>query len=215
MKEIIIENSVYIALILGLIIGFFILSLLFKNMSKIYLLFLSSSFSFFSMISVLLFACFEELITFGSYIKGAVSTYGIYLFCPILIYCFYNKNDIKRIFDMFAVYVCPSMIFQRFRCILSGCCSGKTFFHTDFHWPTRESEIVFYFLVLLFFISEIEKEQIKKGCMFPVLMISYGLFRFVNEFFRIGNGIFHLAHIWSILSIIVGYSIYSELNKRA
>ena len=43
-------------------------------------------------------------------------------------------------------------------------------------------------------------------------MISYGAFRFINEFFRDnGSGLFHLAHLWSIITLIIGVCIYTEL----
>ncbi len=210
----IINNSVYIALFLGIIFGFFVLFVLYKTKSKQEILLLSVFFSSLSFFSVSLFAIFESIIASQSIHYGAISSFGIYFVCPLLISLLFKSLNKNEVFDMYAIYVCPSMVFQRFHCLVSGCCSGIQFFHTAYCWPTRESEIFFYLFMLFYFYREKKKEQIKDGIMFPILMICYGLFRFINEFFRIGEGVFHLAHIWSVLCLISGYSFFTEIKKR-
>ena len=131
MIEIITNYSIYFALFFGLVSGFIILNSLFLKSAIQNKFLICIIFSSFSLVAVLLFASFEDLISTHIFRFGAISSYGIYFFCPIFLYLlFFKKEDIHELFDMYAVYVCPSMVFQRFHCLLAGCCSGKSFFHT-------------------------------------------------------------------------------------
>ena len=211
-----IADSVYFYVLIGLITGFAILYsykdyFFISNAFKLF--YQCVLFSVFSVISVLLFAVFEQVITGHRVVFGAVSTYGVYLFCPIFIFLIFHK-DRKIVFDLFALYVLPSLFFQRIRCITNGCCIGKLIGINDYRWPTRESEMLFYIVMLLFFIRKKKHKDLKTGEMFPILMIAYGILRFVEEFFREGNGVIHLAHLWSILSIIIGYCLYLEFRPH-
>ena len=44
------------------------------------------------------------------------------------------------------------------------------------------------------------------GYVYPIYMLSYGIFRFIIEFMREANShsVLHIGHIWSIISILVG-----------
>ncbi len=213
--------SVYLFVLVGFVFGFVIL---YFNKDYFFvsgtpsLIFRCLLFSVLNVLSVLLFAVFEQLISGNAVHFGAVSTYGMYLICPLFIFLLFRKNH-REIFDSLAVYVLPSLFLQRIRCFFSGCCYGKligiNIFNTDiYRWPTRESEMVFYIVMLLFFIKEKKHNNIKTGAMFPLLMICYGAFRFVGEFFREGAGIIHIAHLWSVLTVIIGASIYVEYKKK-
>ena len=214
MPVFLVTYSIYIALLLGILVGSLMIFRLSKDHAFYYVLILSVLFSFFSLISVLLFASFEEIIISHSFHFGSISTYGLYLFCPFLIYLNFRKKDLRETFDLYSIYVCPSMIFQRIRCIIAGCCYGKTFFNTGYKWPTRELEIIFYLFTLAFFYKKINSEKHIKGTLFPLLMIMYGVFRFIIEFARFGSGLIRLVHLWSIISIIIGYSILVELSNQ-
>ena len=47
-------------------------------------------------------------------------------------------------------------------------------------------------------------------------MASYGAFRFLEEGFRDASGasFVHLAHLWSILALIIGISILAEVKRN-
>lgn len=217
MYELIAEYSIYIALLLGYFTGFFVLRSIFKKSKNNSLWLLCLIFTFFSLLSAFIFASFEELISLHRFHFGSISTYGVYFICPPFLFCVFRKKsreDLKELFDKYAVYICPSMIFQRLHCMLAGCCGGKEIFRIGFFWPTRETEIIFYFLILLFFCNRISTGKYSKGTLLPLLMCFYGVFRFVNEFFRTGIGLIRMAHIWSVLSIMIGYAVYIELKKH-
>ena len=52
--------------------------------------------------------------------------------------------------------------------------------------------------------------------MYPLYMYSYGIFRFIDELFRDADtaSLFHIAHVWCIIALCLGISIYTELKKR-
>ncbi len=218
MTETLIQNAKPIAIIIGILIGYpFMLQRKEKlhtdKQMQVFLLCLL--FSFLSVLSAALFASFERVLTGKGFSFGGLSMYGVYLFCPLFFFPLVPKRYRADYFDCLAVYVIPSLILQRVSCFLSGCCYGDVIPSTSFRWPTRETEILFYILVFLFLKNKEKDQNVKEGALFPYLMISYGIFRFFNECFRYSDssGLFHLGHIWSVLAVIVGWSVYTELRK--
>lgn len=227
MKEFIAENSTYAAVLAGFLLGIPAVRLSRNKGIKIPL-YLDSlkclAFSAFSVISVLLFASLEGLIGGKGFHVGAVSTYGAYLIAPLFLLLIFRK-DRGLVFDDFAVYVPVSLLLQRIRCIINGCCIGKIMGSSGMRWPVREAEIVFYTVMLICFVAYRRKSYNAskskyigvKGIMFPLLMICYGCLRFLLEFLR-DNGkasLFHMAHIWSVLAVLTGLSIYIEIKRRS
>lgn len=217
----ILNNSKYIAILMGLLAGF---PLMWQIRSKIGLqkswqvLLLCLFFTVTSVFSALLFASFEKLITGHGFSIGAISTYGIYFFCPLMLLAVTGgKRDlIRNGFDMYAIYAMPSLFFLRINCLLSGCCGGTSIFGTHLHWPTRQAEMVFYAVMLIVLIRR-EKQGAPPGQGFPLIMASYGCFRFIVEWFRISEGtsLLHLAHMWSVLAAAFGLALFFELNRSA
>lgn len=169
--------------------------------------------------AALLFADFESLLRGGSTAGGAVSTYGVYFLAALAVFVCakLTRQNARGYLDLFALYAIPSLFLMRCNCILSGCCTGKNIFGTQIHWPTRESELVF-FVVFFLVLLRLERKNEVPGQLFPILMVSYGCFRFINEWFRTGDELvwkLHLAHIWSIICIGIGLSIWLELKSRA
>ncbi len=203
--------SVYTFVLLGFCLGFPLMLIRRKKNEKFsYLFVLSLVFSLVGIVSVLIFGTLEKIVEGKGFSVGAVSTYGLYLIGPFFLLLFKNR---KQVFDGYACYVLPSLFLQRIRCIHSGCCQGTLIGSTGMRYPVREAEMVFYIGMLLFFLWKEKHSDIREGSLFPILMMSYGTFRFIEEFVREGTGLFHLAHVWSVLTILLGYSIYKELAK--
>ena len=217
MYEFIKDNSVYIAVLAGLIIGTPLIMPLEKADTKKgrwRAVPHAAVFSVVSVVSVLLFASFEKVISGEGFSIGAVSTYGVYLIAPIFLLLIFRQDRALR-FDQFAIYALPSLFLQRVRCLFTGCCYGKLMAGSELRWPVRESELVFYAVLLIVLIYMYNCGKLKSGTLFPVLMISYGTFRFLNEFFRDnGAGLFHMAHMWSIITLIIGVCLYIELSPN-
>lgn len=150
---------------------------------------------------------------------GTVRIYGVFFFESLILLAIVKlvHLNVEGFFDSLAIVTIPSMFFGRIGCIISGCCGGKLIPGTSMRWPTRESELLFYIVVFLVLLR-MEKSKHTRGQLFPFLMVTYGCFRFVNEFFRIGKVLtmgLHLAHVWSIFSVIIGASIIFELKLQA
>ena len=161
---------------------------------------------------------------------GAFSLFGAIFFLPLFYYLLakLTKRKTADVFDVFTVSMVFTLLCARVNCLFAGCCQGKCIHGvTGPQWPTRELEIAFYVVILTFLILWILKKK-NYGELFPLYMVSYGIFRFVIEFFRISlddqisyqtsgkysNNIFHLSHLWAILSVCIGLSIYYEVRKK-
>ena len=170
-------------------------------------------------VCVKFFAVMESGFDFEN--AGNMSIYGAVFILPLVYYlgARVSKRDMREVFDIFTICVLATLICARFNCILSGCCLGKCISGSDtLTWPTRELEIVFYVILILFLKNKVYKGK-TKGTAYPIYMVSYGTFRFIIEWFREGEaiifGMLHRAHLWSILSIVIGsVLLYRMISKK-
>ena len=125
-----------------------------------------------------------------------------------------SKRPPKEVFDVFTPCMVFTVMCARVNCILSGCCRGLPIPGTNgIRFPTREAEIVFYLILLAVLCPRIWKERLQ-GRAYPVYMMCYGAFRFIIEFFRESDisGLFHRAHLWALITLLLGVSIYAEMK---
>ena len=125
-----------------------------------------------------------------------------------------SKRPPKEVFDVFTPCMVFTVMCARINCILSGCCRGLPIPGTNgIRFPTREAEIVFYLILLAVLCQRIWKERLQ-GRAYPVYMMCYGAFRFIIEFFREADsaGLFHRAHLWALITLLLGASIYAEMK---
>lgn len=166
-------------------------------------------------LSVKVFALFET----GDF--SNMSLFGGVFFMPL----FYlgvaklAKQKAADVFDVFTICLVFTLMCARLNCIVSGCCLGA---HipieglTHLRFPTRELELLFYVLLL----SRLWRKVMTgsaRGMIYPIYMISYGIFRFVTETLRFSDrtdSILHVSHLWALLSLGIGISIYGELQKK-
>ena len=127
------------------------------------------------------------------------------------------KRPMALVFDYFTVCMVFTVMCARINCIISGCCKGAYIHGTDGpRWPTRELEVIFY-LILLYYLIKVIKGGKNKGQIYLTYVIAYGIFRFVEEFFRESTaalGVFHKAHLWALIALGLGISFYAELQKK-
>ncbi len=220
MLTFLLDNAKYIAVISGFLAGMPIVG---KRRGRLGLkrqwqtALVCMMFSVFSVLSAVIFAGFESVLGGKGFVFNAISTYGIYFICPFLIMAAAKPMGIDRrkIMDVYALYAMPSLFFLRINCLISGCCEGCRIGHTGFFWPTRELEMAFYALALLWLLRR-ERRKTVDGTAFPLLMAAYGAFRFAVEWMRDteADTFFHLAHWWSLAAVIIGISVYSELIDK-
>lgn len=166
-------------------------------------------------LSVKVFALFET----GDF--SNMSLFGGVFFMPLFYWGVAKlaKQKAADVFDVFTICLVFTLMCARLNCIISGCCLGA---HipieglTHLRFPTRELELLFYVLLL----SRLWRKVVTgsaRGMIYPIYMISYGIFRFVTETLRFSDrtdSILHISHLWALLSLGIGISIYGELRKK-
>lgn len=166
-------------------------------------------------LSVKVFALFET----GDF--SNMSLFGGVFFMPLFYWGVAKlaKQKTADVFDVFTICLVFTLMCARLNCMISGCCLGahipiQGLEHLRF--PTRELELIFYVLLL----SRLWRKVLSgsaRGMIYPIYMISYGIFRFVTETLRFSdrtNSILHVSHLWALLSLGIGISIYGELQKK-
>lgn len=166
-------------------------------------------------LSVKVFALFET----GDF--SNMSLFGGVFFMPLFYWGVAKlaKQKAADVFDVFTICLVFTLMCARLNCIISGCCLGA---HipieglTHLRFPTRELELLFYVILL----SRLWRKVLNRsarGMIYPIYMISYGIFRFVTEMLRFSDrtdSILHVSHLWALLSLGIGISIYGELQKK-
>ena len=166
-------------------------------------------------LSVKVFALFET----GNF--SNMSLFGGVFFMPLFYWGVAKlaKQKAAGVFDVFTICLVFTLMCARLNCMISGCCLGA---HipieglTHLRFPTRELELLFYVLLL----SRLWRKVLSgsaRGMIYPIYMISYGIFRFVTETLRFSDrtdSILHVSHLWAMLSLGIGISIYGELRKK-
>ena len=167
-----------------------------------------------TVLGVLCVSLFAGLESFRLTISGGMSLYGGIFFLP-LCYWFGGRlfrRDLRHVFDIMTLCLISTLAFARINCIVSGCCQGLLLPGSNvLRWPTREAEMLFHIILLVLFYRRLRRQE-QPGTIYPFYMMCYGMFRFVIEWFRAGDSLFlefHPAHFWSLLSVIIGWSIYS------
>ena len=167
-------------------------------------------------VCVKFFAWFEGLIGPGE--AGNLSLYGGVLLMPLFYFLGAKifRRDIRMVFDIMSFPLIFTLFCSRFNCLINGCCQGLIIPGTDFRYPTREAEIVFYAILLHILGTKIFKKRFD-GKVYPIYMLCYGIFRFIVEWFRESFHIFgfiHISHIWSVLSACIGLGFLIYLSKN-
>ena len=173
---------------------------------------------FIGLFSVKAFAVLEA---FDMGAMGSMSLFGAVFFMPLVYWAFakLSGRSAADVFDVFTICLVFTLMCARLNCIISGCCLGA---HipieglTHLRFPTRELELLFYVILL----SQLWRKVLSgsaRGMIYPIYMISYGIFRFVTETLRFSDrtdSILHVSHLWALLSLGIGISIYGELQKK-
>lgn len=161
----------------------------------------------FGVIAAIVFSFFESGMN-GKFVWGGTSLYGAVFFTPIfcIIYALIKKMPFKQAFDLFAPIIAAYLALARINCLYSGCCYGILLdAEKGIRWPAREADILFQVLFIIF-VSPKVIEGKTKGLALPLFFVSYGVFRFINEWLRYSETtrVLHDGHIWSICAFVIG-----------
>lgn len=147
-----------------------------------------------------------------------IRLYGAIFTLPILYYAAakWTQRKVPMVMDAAAICVIIGAISGRLNCLTTGCCDGIPILADGtLRWPLRQIELLYYFSFMTIYCKKIEAGK-TYGQVYPVYLLSYGILRFILEFLReeftTQIGIFHLAHIWSLISIAVGAVVYYKVR---
>ncbi len=144
--------------------------------------------------------------------EGKLRIYGAFLFLigPAYLITRIKKWDMADGFDVLSICLVMVLFLFRINCILHGCCYGiEIVENSGIRWPIREAEELFYICFLIYYVPQIYTGK-TYGQVYPAMLISYGVLRFIIELFRVEyTTVMHISwlhwgYIWSILSIAVG-----------
>lgn len=166
-----------------------------------------------NVIASMLFAHLESFISSGiPAFPGSVSLYGCYFIGPLFLIAASKimKWNVRGVMDAYAMWGTPALALVRCHCIQAGCCIGIPIGDTGRFYPVREAEILFY-LIMFFVLWWLFRKGKMPGQLFPLLMICYGTFRFINQWFRQTESAgWNMAHTWSVLCVFIGLSLLLE-----
>ena len=166
----------------------------------------------------------DNLINGGIVFYGGVigALFGIILCTKIL------KADIREKLDFFAPCIPLFHVFARMGCALSGCCYGiESTFGIHNHkfpgvtlWPFQPVESICNLIIFLGLIIYTKVRSSNKYCL-EIYLVSYGICRFVLEFFRgdpvrgvWADGLSTSQHIAIILVLCVIVEILILFGKK-
>ena len=150
---------------------------------------------------------------------GGMSLFGGVFFMPVLyaVMAKVLRKPFGQVADLFAIPMVLTVMCARVNCLHAGCCYGLPIPGTDgMRWPTREAEIVFYVVFAVIIGRKIAAGGMD-GWGYPTYMASYGVFRFVDEWFRDpGASVWglHMGHLWAIVACIIGFCIIWQLSSE-
>ncbi len=164
--------------------------------------------------------------TFGMIEKWSLEGFSILrmlgsiLLMPLMIYVVVKISPwkMREAFDVLTLVFAVGLILMRLNCVISGCCvSLRMSVLGGLRLPIRELEMLMFAIFLFRYCSKVYRRE-TYGEVYPLLMIWYGIFRFLAEWFReeytVAIGQIHWAHIWSAICLIIGLSVYGEIKDR-
>ena len=159
----------------------------------------------------------------GSF-KGT-SFYGAIFLMPVyvVIFSFIFSIDKYKLLNLTSFLGMITCFVLKIKCYNHGCCGGRRILgFTErgyFIFPSQLVESVFALIVLIILILLYKKNNDRKD-LYPWMIIIYGIGRLNLQTFRLYKpvlGFLAWGHIWSILSIIIGFVwlfILYRNNKR-
>ncbi len=140
---------------------------------------------------------------------GSMSLFGAVFLMPVAyaLGTLVTKRPMAEMFDLFTVPLLITLFLARVNCLVSGCCLGAEIpFWPGMRWPIRVAELIYYAVFLEIFAPRIHKDR-TRGEVYPLYMLTYGVFRFITQFARAEYtlvGPLHLSHWWALASVLIG-----------
>lgn len=169
----------------------------------------------------------------GAFMSGepltSVRLYGLVIFdsALLLLLSCIMKIDIGKMGDFISVPIMVVCFSSKINCYIRGCCTGFVIGETQageiIEFPSVLFEMALWALLTVFLIV-LEKVGNSKNLLWPIMVIWFGVLRFVASCFRKSEIIEAIpsisgGKIWSIVTLIVGliylyYLLHRNLDRR-
>lgn len=153
---------------------------------------------------------------------GGTSFYGAIFLVPAVfpLVALLFRERYRVIMDLCAPAECIMLAIMKVQCLLAGCCGGRLLFTTAagvaVYFPSQIAELL-NALIIFAVLMVLAHKKPKRGDLFPLYMVIYGMTRFVLNLFRANQSNFFLGmspgNVWSLLSIAVG-AVWLVLYRR-
>lgn len=148
---------------------------------------------------------------------GGLSFYGAVFFVP-LFFVFVSlllQIPYGKALDLCAVGECIMLALMKVHCLIGNCCTGRLLFVTgsgkSVYFPSRIVEMLVALAIFAVLLYNILKKQ-QCGIIYPEFLLLYGSTRFVLNIFReawvVKQTWLPIGNIWSLVSILVGATIF-------
>lgn len=159
--------------------------------------------------------------TFLGGLIGGVSTF-------LIVYAFFYKKFKVTLFDFLSVV--PPLIliahaFGRMGCFFAGCCYGKVDYEHGLKFPGLPEPVLptmlyeAIFLFIMFAVCMVLLIVFKFDYNMPLYLATYGIFRFVIEYFRGDDrgsfiGSMSPSQFWSIVMVVLAGALFAYMFWR-
>lgn len=156
-------------------------------------------------------------------IIGGISYFGgillLPVFCVGLAWLF--RIPYMDLMDMTATGAGAMLAVMRVQCLNFGCCGGKILFSTtsgkEIRFPSQLTELVSVLIIMVVLLI-VGKNRKKRGKLYPMYLIIYGVIRFSINWFREGITPFvwvlPAGNFWSLVAIVYGSTWLMILKNR-
>ncbi|MBR2802072.1 MAG: prolipoprotein diacylglyceryl transferase [Erysipelotrichaceae bacterium] len=138
------------------------------------------------------------------------SMYGAIFLVPVFMFPVSKllKVEYRKLLDICAPAGCFMLALMKVKCMIDGCCSGKTFYFASgsFQFPSQIVEGVTSLAIGLILLKLI-KDHTQCGLIYAWYLLLYGASRLVLNCFRWTHpwlGPLPAGHVWSLLAIAAG-----------
>ncbi len=155
----------------------------------------------------------------GAYLMGFIengrwgiqSFYGAVFLVPVMMWlpAMLLKIPYGVMMDICAPAECIMLALLKINCKITGCCGGLYFYPWEgmkFQFPSQIAECITAILLMLFLIHIIKKKT-HRNMIYPLYLLTYGIIRFILNFFRFSHfwiGPLAAGTFWSLISIAIG-----------
>lgn len=165
------------------------------------------------LLSLVIFSVLHDI---GTFPEWAIHHQGLLIVFPLFFPLIAKvlKVDLLDVSDALAVSLPGIIAVVRIFCLIRGCDYGRYIPGTQVRWPIREAVIILNFICCIIFLAW-NKRGHKKGIVFPVYLIFYGIYRVIEVWLRYYDLTSTEDYIWAIICILAGIFILLWVDEKS